>query len=385
MQPRGRGEVILTASGAFAQGPSMAERAQSSRGRALGASVMSGGSGGGGGGAGGSGGGGARTSTSTANLVDSDPEDYKGDDTYDQAGAKVVTVDLFDIGLEGEMAPLVLPRDEKKWQEEELLRKENERAMAKIRGKPDPYPDGVVKKEEGSGEATPKPKIKLDPEEEEERMAASLRGTPATITSGTESRAQSVSSSSVRPEDEAQEAGAGDAAVLGIDDVKIKVKKEDISGYFARDELANLEQFYIFQFPRLFPQFCDSEARAAAEKIKNEEGGAAGEDVKPSPFAFGAGNASSAFDPTAKHKVRSAYHESESEAWRDYEPGKWQGWGRNPGRDDREAIAGKGSEKLEGRIGKIKVRQSGKTTMKLGGIEYEVGCSSPFTLFPGRD
>lgn len=292
---------------------------------------------GGGGGAGGGGGGGIRT-TSTAALVDSDPEDYGDADENGEgpSARKSQTVDLYDIGLENEMAPLVLPRDEKKWLEEEELRKENEKAMGKLRLGPGP----------GAKAA------KMDPYEEEELAAASLAGTPSISASATPAPVQSSLE---------EAATINDAAVLGADDVKIKVKKEDISQYFdLPKEHASHEQFYVFQFPRLFPQFADPESLP---------------DIKPNPADL----AQSLVE--AKHRVKSAYHESEAEAWRDYVPGKWQGWGKNPGREGREVLGATTSQGQpgssdqsppEGRIGKIKVRRSGRATMKLGGIEYEV-------------
>ena len=365
----------MTASGAFAQGPSAAEKGPSTRGRVFGASVMKdwapastsdSGSG-------------PRKPTTTANLVDSDPEDYD-DNEQDAQGRKLETVDLFDIGREGEMAPLVLPRDEKKWAEEEQLREENQLAMRKLqlkkRGKHEVIEDDP-----------PLPKVKQDPEEEEAMIAESLRATPASTSNGPGSRAESISSAlaSVKPEDGDQTAGmqvdapAEDAAVLGAEDVKIKVKKEDVSQYFnLPDEQTKSDRFYVFQFPRLFPQFFDPEVGppglAPVVKKENEDGE---EDVKPNVKAMTEGGENGADPVSAKHKVRSAYHESESEAWRDYEPGKWQGWGRNPGRETRENLAGYGADELSGRIGKLKIRKSGRTTMKLGGIEYDVSLSKP--------
>lgn len=309
------------------------------RAKRLGTSGSWGGGAGGAGGGGDGGFGGTRT-TSTAALVDSDPEDYgDADENGDgPSGRKSQTVDLYDIGTENEMAPLVLPRDEKKWLEEEKLREENDKAMGKLRIVP-----------ESSSKA-----VKMDPYEEEELAAASLAGTPAASNSASATPAPTRSSL-----DEA--APIEDAAVLGADDVKIKVKREDISTYFdLPKENASHEQFYIFQFPRLFPQFADSEALR---------------DVKPSADDL----AQSIIE--AKHKVKSAYHESEAEAWRDYIPGRWQGWGKNPGREGRDVLGATDAQSQptigessapEGRIGKIKVRQSGRTTLRLGGIEYEV-------------
>lgn len=376
MAPRGRGEIIMTASGAFAQGPSQSEKVPIPRGRALGASVMRDWSAKVSGPSGSS----SKKSTTTAKLVDSDPEDHleeTGDMPQDLHGRKLETVDLFDIGREGEMAPLVLPRDEKKWVEEEQLRKENERAMQKLhlkkRGRLDPA---------AASEATSK--VKQDPYEEEEALQASLRNTPVSTGAGPGSRAQSVSSASVsvkaEPSGEMRFDGpTEDAAVLGAEDVKIKVKKEDISQYFhLPPEVAKTDRFYVFQFPRLFPQFYDPNIgppEPSVEVKKEDPDGQ--EESKPNVAAL----LNSQSDPgadafSAKHKVRSAYHESESEAWRDYEPGKWQGWGRNPGQDMRENLAGHGAEDLSGRIGKLKIRKSGKTTMKLGGIEYDVSPKS---------
>lgn len=324
---------------------------------------------------------GPRKPTTTATLVDSDPEDYE-DAEQDASGRKLETVDLFDIAREGEMAPLVLPRDEKKWQEEEELRRENNLAMQRLhlkkRGKQEPKED------------TPSmPNIKQDPYEEDEMLEASLRNTPISIGTGSGSRAQSISSASVsvKAEDGTQTADmqvdepAEDAAVLGAEDVKVKVKKEDVSQYFhLPSEQAIHDRFYVFQFPRLFPQFYDPltgpPGAAPIVKRENEDGE---EDVKPKvKIEAGAQPESAADLQSAKHKVRSAYHESESEAWRDYEPGKWQGWGRNPGRETRETLAGHGAEDLSGRIGKLKVRKSGRTTMKLGGIEYDVSSTAYF-------
>lgn len=299
---------------------------------------MGGGAGGGGGGSGGGGSTGGSRTTSTAALVDSDPEDYGDADEHGEGSSarKSRTVDLYDIGLESEMAPLVLPRDEKKWLEEEKLRRENEKAMGKLR----------------LGPAASAKAVKMDPYEEEETAAASLAGTPSISASATPAPVQ----------DSLEEAAKlADAAVLGADDVKIKVKREDISQYFdLPKENSSHEQFYVFQFPRLFPQFADPDCMP---------------DIKPNPVDV----TQSLME--AKHKVKSAYHESEAEAWRDYIPGKWQGWGKNPGREGREILgannaAGQApsgnSTPPEGRIGKIKVRRSGRTTLKLGGIEYEV-------------
>lgn len=173
------------------------------------------------------------------------------------------------------MAPLVLPRDEKKWLEEEKLRKENEKAMAKLR----------------LGPAASAKLVKMDPYEEEELAAASLAGTPTASASATPAPSGATLQEAAPIED---------AAVLGAEDVKITVKREDISKYFnlPAEEAAH-EQFYVFQFPRLFPQFA-------------EPGSAP--DLKPSPTDL----ASSLLE--SKHKVRSAYHESEAEAWRDYIP-----------------------------------------------------------------
>lgn len=233
------------------------------------------------------------------------------------------------------MAPLVLPRDEKKWLEEEKLRKENEKAMAKLK----------------LGPAAGAKSVKMDPYEEEEMAAASLAGTPTASASATPAP-------SAHTLEEA--APIEDAAVLGADDVKITVKRENISTYFnlSQEESAH-EQFYVFQFPRLFPQFVEPGSVP---------------DVKPSANDL----LSSLIE--SKHKVKSAYHESEAEAWRDYIPGKWQGWGKNPGREGREILGatdaqaqgGNQPQAPEGRIGKIKVRRSGRTTLKLGGIEYDV-------------
>lgn len=237
--------------------------------------------------------------------------------------------------MENEMAPLVLPRDEKKWLEEEKLRKENEKAMAKLK----------------LGPAASAKSVKMDPYEEEEMAAASLAGTPTASASATPApSAQTLE----------EAAPIEDAAVLGADDVKITVKRENISTYFnlSQEESAH-EQFYVFQFPRLFPQFAEPGSVP---------------DVKPSANDL----LSSLIE--SKHKVKSAYHESEAEAWRDYIPGKWQGWGKNPGREGREILgatdaqaqSGNQAQAPEGRIGKIKVRRSGRTTLKLGGIEYDV-------------
>lgn len=273
--------------------------------------------------------------------MDSDPEDYgDAEDGEGPSGRRNKTVDLYDIGMENEMAPLVLPRDEKKWLEEEKLRKENEKAMGRLRLGP-----GASAKS-----------VKMDPYEEEELAAASLAGTPVPSASASATPAPTQGSLE-------EAAPVEDAAVLGADDVKIKVKKEDVSAYFdLPKESASHEQFYVFQFPRLFPQFADPGSLP---------------DIKPSPADI----AQSLIE--AKHKVKSAYHESEAEAWRDYVPGKWQGWGKNAGREGRDVLGAASAQAQvggefsapEGRIGKIKVRRSGRTTLKLGGIEYEVGAS----------
>ena len=341
--------------------------------------------------------------TSTAMLVESDPEDYKDaeESSYNDGQAKVPTVDLFDIGKEGEMAPLVLPRDEKKWKEEEDLRMEHEKAVRKLRlqNAEERRKKKEVKDEKGEA------KVKLDPYEEEERLSSSLIGSPAVLALST-----SVPLTPSQVSDETRHAQAlqdqafgqttvaegltavQEAATLGAEDVQIKVKREDISTYFNYSaESARQERFYVFQFPRLFPQFYDpgdpdqsaevlaKEIQTGSNSVKNESLFAG--DVKPSVSvladALSAGGASSfpapltnPYDASAKHKIKSSLHESESDAWRDYEAGKWQGWGRNPGREDREAMSG--NRMAHGRVGKIKIRKSGKTTLKLGNIEYEV-------------
>lgn len=369
---------------------------------------------------------GPRTS-STAVLVDSDPEDYDDDATYSATtGKRVQTVDLYDIGQEGEMAPLVLPRDEKKWNEEEALRQEHERATRRMRGIKSPkkdkqqeLPDVKEEEEEGGVRATAaaaeadedlhnkvtpdvaKMRVKMDPYEEEEMAASSLAGTPGESNGSTPvplSRAPTVDGSQDRAVESTAAAAAAAApraedpvdndAVLGAEDVKVKVKKEDISVFFnLPKEAASSEQFYVFQFPRLFPKFYD--ANDPMTYPPGMLGGGDGEETKPDVKPDGSilaaalnGSAGSAagngplVDPfsLSKHKVKSSLHESESDAWRDYSPGKWQGWGRNTGRDDREYIMGGEVEKgLSGKIGKIRVRRSGKTTLKMGDIEYEVG------------
>ena len=349
-----------------------------------------------------------RQPTTTAMLVESDPSDYEdaGEPGHGSKEARIRTVDLFDIGKEGEMAPLVLPRDEKKWKEEEELRRENERAMNKLRRRnsKEKQRQGEDMKQAADPGRETTAEIKTDPYEEEGMLHASLGGTPAASAAADNSAFSKPTLAKSQTAQIRQTEALGsepvvegltatqEAATLGAEDVKIKVKREDISTYFKfPSDAVHQEHFYVLQFPRLFPQFYDpSDPNQSAETLANDmqpgtsqvkaERGAV-KDSKPSLSALGkalgAGGApgipaplTNPYDASAKHKIKSSLHESESDAWRDYEPGKWQGWGRNAGREDREAMAG--NKAAQGKVGKIKIRRSGKTTLKLGNIEYEV-------------
>lgn len=320
--------------------------------------------------------------SSTALLIDSDAEEDGIPNSYGGRD-KLKTVDLYDIGAEGEMAPLVMPKDEKKWQEEETLRLEYAKAMEKL----SLTHKGTSAKAAESG--TPQPaRVKTDPYEEDEMNAASLSGTPrsASIASRSLSRAQTIDSTTHSsdievlqdlippiPSDEA-------AATLGAEQIQIHIKKEDISVHFnlqPTEEDPSPERFHIFQFPRLFPQFYDPADPVQVDQY-NPAGAAKREPGTAESSAATLGSNAAAAVVTgelgsAKNRIKSALHESESEAWRTYEPGKWQGWGRNPGQEERETLAGNPS--AEGRIGQIKVRKSGRTTMTLGNIDYEVSHS----------
>jgi hypothetical protein len=373
-------------------------REKASRGQAFGPSVMSGGSGGGSGGGGGGGGSSYSKPSSTAQLIDSDPED--NDDTG-YGGSKVPTIDLFDIGLEGEMAPLVLPRDEKKWREEEEMRKENEIALKKM----------TIDESKKKGQQMEIDDVKkLDPYEEEERLQASLHGTPApgsaSVSSTPAPTGQGHEHDAEAAAEDAHLTVEQEAVTLGLEDVQIITKKEDISYYFQTTpgsggvlEGSNKEAFYLFQFPRMFPRFWDPNDHEQTKEggsgtVKTEDGESAVKvegDMKPATTSgsnAAPGLSKSAAKPAekllenpystlSKHRVVSSLHESESEVWRDYEPGKWQGWGKNSGSMNREDMAG--NRRAEGMIGKLRIRKSGKVSLRLGSrgkeggiVDYEV-------------
>lgn len=375
------------------------------------------------------GGGGPKTSSTVA-LVASDSE---SDDGRVNGEDKVDILDLFDIGREDEMAPLVLPRDEKKWKEEEKLREENERARKRFgggdgsrkgkgRGKLEDAAEGGGPEDSNNAASadTPKSKMDVDPYDEEERIAASLQGTPQGSAPATPTTAHPPTDHAGIVVADAGLTSAQEAVTLGIEDVQIKVKKENVADYFHfQGEEARQERFYVFQFPRVFPRFFDPadplqtkhDPREQPDvQVKTED--TAAQDKKPSPSklnhalakgsAAAGSNAAVAFSSSggskasqggneekpllqnpyatvSKHRVKSALHESESDSWRDYEPGKWQGWGRNSGTGARDAMAGNG--RAEGRIGKLRIRRSGKVTLRLGSgpdkVDYEILPGAP--------
>lgn len=123
-----------------------------------------------------------------------------------------------------------------------------------------------------------------------------------------------------------------------------------------------IEQLYVFQFPRHFPEFepvpddKSAEANGSGTAMEVDEQEDKKPDIKPTiPVSSGSSQG--------------------------YAPGKWQDWGKSSGRNGRPFA----ETKFEGQIGRLRVHASGKVSLVLGSgkdkIRYDVSLKNPFLLF----
>jgi hypothetical protein len=110
----------------------------------------------------------------------------------------------------------------------------------------------------------------------------------------------------------------------------------------------DVERLYIFQFPRVFPTFRRPQDEESQSAEPQEAGG---DDIKPDPDSA-----------DVKPKVKKTARPGE------YVAGEWGGWGKGGGREGRDPIGGG----VDGLVGRMQVRESGRVTLKMGDIDYDV-------------
>ncbi|GAA5852065.1 hypothetical protein JCM9279_005046 [Rhodotorula babjevae] len=354
--PRARQDLEMTASGPMAQGPGGPPRAWGA-GRpagagASGAAVM------------------AASRAGTLNRMlddDSDASDLEGGGYGSDAGGcgggggsgdegahvrRFKAVDLNDIGAEpgggardGEdeaVTPLTLPRDPKvlRTKIRRLQERKNERAKrearhaAKAQGlvKPEPTDDALPASTSTSTSATP---LGGTPAPSATGIAPSTAASLIGAAAGTDSKEGSLALLSVDEDKEAKD----------LKDLEEEEKKE-ISLSEAFDLAPETRgELYMFQFPRKFPVFTPESSSSSATTATASTGAAAAgasssSTVKPDPDA-----------PAALRKPAAP------------------AWGRFGSRAEK---ASRWTEH-EGRIGQLRVHESGKVTLRIkGDLRYEV-------------
>ncbi|CAH7687464.1 RNA polymerase III RPC4-domain-containing protein [Phakopsora pachyrhizi] len=343
---RGRGEIVMTASGAFAMGPAEASRSgRSAQGpnqsgmrridnsatpvngpsrddTPAGTTEMS-----------------RNRETSELDLYsDLESNPSQEDFANEEGQSRGKNADLNEINLEHSMAPVSLPWDPKRIAEREKLLQERKLKVANIA------------------------RMKLKGEEDGEDSKPSITTSSRASTAAVSSEALGRTSLSAAPEsvarndtleekdfeamkneiklqqEQLEELSNVGKQLIGSSHLKVE-QKADIQDNFREESENSPCPIYIFQFPRHFPTFFDPEN---PPQIKS--------DHKPVPGAT---------SKLAKKKKPTL--------------DDWMGWGKGGRRADYIGVAADEEEKsLQGQVGELVIRRSGRVQMIIGDVAYDV-------------
>ncbi|KAG0151682.1 hypothetical protein CROQUDRAFT_667712 [Cronartium quercuum f. sp. fusiforme G11] len=344
---RGRGDIVMTASGAFAMGPAEASRSgrmpqgpTRSGMRKVDNSVIPGE---------GSSRGYSETVTpwdgGPSEMFDlySDVEDADGDGEgmIGEGGQvdRAKVADLNDISAEHAMAPLTLPWDPKRIAERERLMNEREVKLSKLASLK------LKQEEEKSTLEGLTSRLASDAPSSHEAST----GPSGTTTPGfTRASTCTVSESIVKSESvEEQDVEALKAEVqLKREQMEEMAKVGSLIGpsIDATDSSSkDTVPLYIFQFPRQFPKF-----RNAADIIADPVAEAV--DEKPAV-------------PARRQLLKKKKPQVDD----------WAGWGKGGRRDECPGVPiGEEQKPVEGQIGELIIRRSGRVQMLIGEVAYDV-------------
>ncbi|MBW0460684.1 hypothetical protein O181_000399 [Austropuccinia psidii MF-1] len=343
---RGRPEIVMTASGAFAMGPAeggprtgrFSQGPTRSGMRKIDNSVAS---------ADGKSKAGTASRSGTITPWNGAPEGIfelysDPDDNASQSGEgkaddtdRITMADLNDITLEQPMAPVSLPWDPKRIAEREKMIQARNEKVAKLT------------------------RMKLKQEQDLDIKPHSLSTTPITIsTPSRQSHSMSTGPESVVKREELEER----ESEAMKQDIKLKQEqREELTkvgkqllrlavttpnsqqNVESSNETINGTSLYIFQFPRQFPKFKNPEIITPEQANEQTE----------QKVATGA-------RPKTLKKKKPG-------------PDDWMGWGKGGRRTECMGVpVGEETKTIEGQIGELVIRRSGRVQMLIGDVAYDV-------------